>query len=79
MKSRTAVWKVCLIRHDEINEIFTILIEGFVLVLQCFLVLLLELDSFGHFLRFEDRFHSGLILKMFHVVAIRQTKQWVKV
>ena len=60
-------------RRAAVEVVFTILIEGFVLVLQCFLVLLLELDSFGHFLRIEDWFHCGLILKMFHVKAINKT------
>ena len=49
---------------------FTILIESFVLVLEGFLVLLLELDSFGHFLCIEDWLDCSFILKMRHVITM---------
>ena len=54
---------------------FTILIESFVLVLEGFLVLLLELDSFGHFLRIENWLDCCFILKVRHVVTMRKQMQ----
>ena len=59
---------------------FTILIESFVLVLEGFLVLLLELDSFGNFLRIENWLDRSFILKVRHVVTMRKQMQklaWV--
>ena len=47
----------------------TVLIEGFVLVLECFLILLLKLDSFCDFLGLEGRLDCSLHLEVRHVVA----------
>ena len=49
--------------------LLTILIESFVLMLECFFVLLLELDSFRYGSGAESWFHSSLHLQVSHVVA----------
>ena len=54
----------------------TILVESFVLMFECFRILLLKFDSFTRGLSVKNWFDSGFHLEMGHVVAAYTIEEW---